>query len=179
MLINLVEDWRAKVDKDFVVGAIFMDLSKDFDCIPHDLMIAKLHAYGFEENALVLIYSYLKRRKQCVRINNLYSSFKNVVSGDPQGSVLGPILFDFFINDFFLFIKQATLYNYADDNTLSYFSKTMPDLVRVLENDTNVALTWLDSNKMIANPDKFHALLVRKDRDDTAGQNITFQGHTI
>ena len=169
VLINLVEDWRAKLDKDFVVGAIFMDLSKAFDCIPHDLMIAKLHAYGFEENALVLIYSYLKRRKQCVRINNLYSSFKNVASGVLQGSVLGPILFNFFINDLFLFIKQATLYNYADDNTLSYFSKTMPDLVRVLENDTNVALTWLDRKKMIANLDKFHALLVRKDGNDTTG----------
>ena len=58
MLINLVEDWMAKLDKDFVVGAIFMDLSTAFDCIPHDLIIAKLHAYGFNENALVLIYSY-------------------------------------------------------------------------------------------------------------------------
>ena len=156
-----------------------MDLSKAFDCIPHDLIIAKLHAYGFDENALVLIYSYLKRRKQCVRINNSNSSFKDVVSGVPQGSVLGPILFNFFINDLFLFIKQATLHNYADDNTLSYFSKTMPDLVRVLENETNVALTWLDRNEMIANPDKFHALLVRKDRENTTGQNISLQDHAI
>ena len=83
------------------------------------------------------------------------------------------------MDDLFLFIKQATLYNYADDNTLSYFSKTIPDLVRVLENETKVALTWLDSNKIIANPDKFHALLVRKDGNDTTGKNITFQGHTI
>ena len=55
----------------------------------------------------------------------------------------------------------------------------MPDLVRVLENETNFALTWLDQNEMIANPDKFHALLVRKDRENTAGQNISFQGHAI
>ena len=59
VLINLVEVWREKLDKDFVVGAILMDLSKAFDCISHDLIIAKLHAYGFDENALVLIYSYL------------------------------------------------------------------------------------------------------------------------
>ena len=131
MLINLVEDWREKFDKDFVVGAIFMDLSKAFDCIPNDLIIAKLHAYGFDENVLFLIYSYLKRRKQCVWINNSNSSLKNVVSGVPKGYVLGPIVFNFFKNDLFLFLKMASLYNNADDNTLSYFSKTMTDLVRV------------------------------------------------
>ena len=75
VLIRLIEDWRSKLDNDYLVGEILMDLSKAFDCIPHDLLIAKLHAYGFDEDALVLIYSYLKRRKQCVWINNTYSSF--------------------------------------------------------------------------------------------------------
>ena len=71
-----------------------------------DLIIAKLHAYGFDENALVLVYSYLKQRKQSVRINNVYSSFQEIVSGVRQGSVLGPILFNFYINDLFPFIKK-------------------------------------------------------------------------
>ena len=93
----------------------------------------KLNAHGADENALVLIYSYLKRRKQSVRINNTYSSFQTILSGVPQGSVLGPILFNVSINDLFLFIKQATLYNYADDNKLACFSKTLPHLVRALE----------------------------------------------
>ena len=97
-----------------------MDLSKAFDCIPHVLLVAKLHAYGFDENALVLIYSYLKRRKQSVRINNTYSSFQTLLSGVPQGSVLGPILFNFYINDLFLFVNED-----ADDNTLAYFFKTL------------------------------------------------------
>ena len=72
-----------------------MDLSKAFDCIPHDLIITKLLAYGFDKNALVLVYSYLKKWKQSVRINNVYISFQEIVSGVPQGSVVGPIIFNF------------------------------------------------------------------------------------
>ena len=163
----------------YIVGAVLMDLSKAFDCIPHDLLIAKLNAYGVDENALVLIYSYLKRREQSVRINNTYSSFQTILSGVPQGSVLGPILFNVYINYLFLFIKQATLYNYADDNTLAYFSRTLPNLVRVLEEEAGVALDWLKENHMIANPSKFHALLIKKDQTKTSGEKISIQGKTI
>ena len=179
VLIRPVEDWKAKLDNNFIVRAVLMDLSKAFDCIPHDLIIAKLHAYGFDENALVLVYSYLKKRSQSVRTNNVYSSFQDIVSGVPQGSVLGPILFNFYINDLFFFIKQATMYNYADDNTLAYFSRSLPDLVKVLEKEAGNALSWLEQNEMIANPDKFHALFVKKDQTNTLGINLDFQGHTM
>ena len=133
-------------------------------------------AYGFDENALVLIYSYLKRRKQSARTNNTYSSFQTILSGVPQGSVLGPILFNIYINDLFLFINRATLHNYADDNTLAYFSKTLPNLIGVLEQEAGVALTWRKQNQMIANPEKFHALLIRKDQTNTSGENFNIQG---
>ena len=165
VLIKLLEEWKSKLDNNFIVGSILMDLSKAFDCIPHDLIIAKLHAYGFDENALVLVYSYLEKWKQSVRINNVYSSFQEIVSGVPQGSVLGPILFNFYINNLFSFIKQATMYNYADDNTLAFFSKSLPGLVNVLENEADSALSWLKQNEMIANPNKFHALFVKKRPD--------------
>ena len=78
VLIRLMEDWKAKLDNNFIVSAVLMDLSKAFDCIPHDLIIAKLHAYGLDENALVLVYSYLKKRSQSVRINNIYSPFQDI-----------------------------------------------------------------------------------------------------
>ena len=179
VLIRMVEEWRINLDNDYFVGAILMDLSKAFDSIPHDLLIAKLHAYGLDENALVLIYSYLKKRKQSVRINNTYSSFQTILLGVPQGSGLGPIFFNFYINDLFLFIKQATLYNYADDNTLAFLSKTFSNLIGVLEKEAGVALNWLKQNQMIANPEKFHASLIRKDQTNTSGENLIINGELI
>ena len=179
VLIRLIEEWRLSLDNDYVVGAILMDLSKAFDCIPHDLLIAKLAAYGLDENSLVYIYSYLKRREKCVKINNTYSKFQLILSGVPQGSVLGPILFNLFINDPILFVKKASVYNYADDNTLVHSSKTMSDLIDVLEGEANISLEWLKNNDMIVNPEKFHALWIRKDQSDTSGVNISIQGKSI
>ena len=114
-----------------------------------------------------------------MRINNTYSTFQVVLSGVPQGSVLGPILFNLYINDLFLFIKKATLHNYADDNTLTASSNSVPNLVKILEQESNVAIEWLERNQMIANPDKFHAVLVTKGRDDATGEKLMIQGKQI
>ena len=108
-------------------------------------------------------------------MNNTHSSFQEVISDVPQGSALGPILFNFYINDLFLFINQATLHNYADDDTLAYFSKSMPDLVKTLEKETGVALPWLKNNEIIANPEKFRAILLRKNRTYTSGMPISIK----
>ena len=88
VITRLVEEWREHLDENFVVGVVLTDLSKAFDCIAHDLLVAKLAAYGFSDTALRYIYSYLSNRKQCVRINNTYSSYQKIISGVPQGSVL-------------------------------------------------------------------------------------------
>ena len=82
VLIRLLVKWRKKLD-NFFVGAVLMDLSKAFDCIPHDLIIAKLAAYGIGRETLRLIYCYLKSRKQCVKINNTYSGYNEIISGVP------------------------------------------------------------------------------------------------
>ena len=71
------------------------------------------------------------------------------------------------------------MYNYADDNTLAFFSKSLPNLVKVLENEADSALSWLEQNEMIANPNKFHALFVKKDQKNTSGINLDFQEHSI
>ena len=73
-----------------------MDLSKAYDCLSHDLLIAKMAAYGFSNKSLELLYSYLSNREQRVKINSIFSDWKCTVSGAPQGSVLGPLLFNIF-----------------------------------------------------------------------------------
>ena len=78
-----------------------------------------------------------------------------------------------------MFIKQAVLYNYADDNTLACFSRTLSNLVRALEEESGVALDWLKENHMIVNPSKFHALLIKKDQTNTSGEKISIRGKTI
>ena len=70
ILIRLIENWKKALDGKFLVGTALMDLTKAFDCIPHDLLIKKQHAYGFSQKTVTLIYSYLKRTKQKVRVNN-------------------------------------------------------------------------------------------------------------
>ena len=97
---------KKAVDNGGVFGALLTDLSKDFDCILHDLIIAKLEAYGFYINALKLIHNYLPNRKQRVKVNDVYNSWKDLFYGVPQGSILSPLLFNIHLCDLFYFFGR-------------------------------------------------------------------------
>ena len=125
VLLRLLEEWREHLDNNKIVGGILMDLSNAFDCVPHDLLLAKLAAYGIVDSLILCIHSYLLNRKQCVCINNILSEFKKIISGVTQGSIVGPILFNCFFNDFYYFIENAKVHNFADDNTLTTFTQNV------------------------------------------------------
>ena len=92
VLLRLIENWKKSLDNKNFVDTVLMDFSKAFDCVPHDLLVAKLHAYGLSKDGVTFIYSYLKRRKQGVKINDTESIFQILLSGVPQASILGLIL---------------------------------------------------------------------------------------
>ena len=98
-LIKIAEDWKQALDQDYYLAAVLMDLSKAFDCLPHNLLMLKCKHYGLTDSALELVKSYLTNRKQCVKIGDNYSTFKSIIKGVPQGSILGPLFFNIFIND--------------------------------------------------------------------------------
>ena len=116
-LMAMIEKWRKFLDIGSHTGALLTDPSKAFDCIDHELLTAKLHTYGFDNDALKFIYSYLKGRKQRTKKNSLYSSFAEILFGVPQGSILGPLLFNAYICDLFYDIDDLDFASFADDNT--------------------------------------------------------------
>ena len=117
-LLKLTEDWRAMFDKGKVVVVVSMDLSKAFDIIDHDLLLAKLKAYGVGETSFVLFKDYLSGRQQTVKIGDTFSNWKGVVRWVTQGSVLGPLFFYIFINDLFYWVAQCKLHAYTNDYQL-------------------------------------------------------------
>ena len=117
-LFKLLQKWQKELDSGGFISTILMDLSKAYDCLPHDLLIAKLEAYCLGNDSLNLILDYLSFRKQRTKVGCAYSKWPNIRREIPQGSILGPLLFNIFINGIFMIIEQSDICNFADDTTL-------------------------------------------------------------
>ena len=113
----MIEKWKHTVDNSKVFKALLIDLSKTFDWVCHDLLIAKLNAYGLSLSALKLVHNYLQKRKQITKNGIACNLWEEIVFGVPQGSILGPLLFNIFLCDLFLSSESSYFTNYADDTT--------------------------------------------------------------
>ena len=155
--LAMIEKWKKTVDNGNVFGALLTDLSKAFDCLPHDLINAKLNSYGFNLTVLNLIHNYRTKRKQRTKIDHSYSSWEDILFGVPQGSILGPILFNIFLSDLFLIVENIDIANYADDNTIYKEHKNIYDLITALQNPAAKLFKWFSDNQMRGNTDKCFA----------------------
>ena len=134
-LLSLTEQWRKELDNRKIVGLVSMDLSKAFDMLPHSLIIQKLVKYGADDNTLSLIKDYLTDRKQRVKLAGTFSPWLPVQRGIPQGSILGPLLFNIFINDIPHVIDYTILSTYADDTQIFYAGDNVTDVEHAINSD--------------------------------------------
>ena len=150
----MLEKCKLSIDNKGFAGGALMDLSKAFDTINHQLLLAKLHVYGFNKQALAIICSYLSNRKQRIKINNVFSSWKDLILGVPQGSVLGLLLFNIYLNDLFFFLKDVGICNFADDTTTYISDESLENVLKSLEKNSMLAIRWFENNYMKLNTDK-------------------------
>ena len=155
----MTEKWKTAIDNGCVFAALLTDLSKAFDCILHDLIIAKLADDGFDTNTLKLIHNYLSNRKQRVKVNSAYSIWKDIFYGVPQGSILGPLLFDIHLCDLFYFLENTDIASYADDNTFYSAQKNRETVINTIETSSQVLLIGLVTIFLKANSGKSHLLI--------------------
>ena len=128
-------------------GTLLTDLSKAFSCLDHELLIAKLNAYGFSLTALKLVHNYLSNRKQRTKINSTYSSLLEIIFGVRQESILGPLLFNIFLIELFFIIEDADIASSVNDNTPYVTADNIDGVIKFLEEASEILFKWFNENE--------------------------------
>ena len=147
----LFDDIRSSIDKGELVGAVYIDLTKAFDTVGHAILLQKLREYGVSDTELKWFKSYLFNRNQQVRISNSLSNKQPLFTGVPQGSILGPLLFLIYFNDFPECLEKSKVIMYADDTVIYCNGKLKTQIESDLNHDLNKVSEYFDNNELIAN----------------------------
>ena len=156
-LINLVEGWRKARDNKLAVSILSTDMSKAFDSLHPPLLLSKLKAYGFQDSTVQLLNSYLSNRKYRVKLGNHVSSHRTVSRGCPQGSALGPLLWNIFQNDL-SYCVTTNLSMYADDHQIYHTGCNQPSVTSKLRDSARTATKWYDYNLLAGNLKKYQTM---------------------
>lgn len=159
-LTHMSDDWLRETEKRNITGVVFLDFSAAFDIIDHDLLLTKLSCYGFEKSAITWMYSYLSNRTQTVFFNGSLSGIRNITCGVPQGSCLGPLLFNIFTNDLPYILRKANIVMYADDSTIYTSASTQMELQTVLNKELQYVVDWVELNKLALNIVKTNCMIL-------------------
>jgi len=155
-LLKMVEDWRSSLDNREAIATIAVDLSKMFDSVYHAFLLAKLRA----DQTLELMENYLRDRRQRVKIDGVYSEWKTVKVGIPQESLLGPLLFNIYINDLNFLVTNTSLWLYADDTSECASNLTPPVMEYIINSDLHLLSTWFQQNYLEINVSKTQAMAI-------------------
>lgn len=161
-LLSLTEQWKKEIANNKFIGLVSMDLCKAFDTLPHELIVLKLKEYGADEGTTTLIKDYLSNRFQRVRLGDTLSNWQPICNGVPQGSILGPLLFNIFLNDLSYVIEKCTLSTYADDTQIFYADNQLSKIEETINNDVISADIWFARNGMKRNSSKYQAMVLGK-----------------
>ena len=159
-LIKAVDSWKLAIDRGEKVVSVFLDLRKAFDVIDHNILLEKMENRGITSNELKWFYSYLNDRYQLVPSGGKVSSKRLIIHGVPQGSGLGPTLFNIHINDIFKFVGALTFFLYADDTEIHASSMDIDEAECSVNEDLARVSDWWRQNGLISNHKKCEVILI-------------------